>query len=73
MIARTAGINRKASLTMSSFSSQMAALQEEEERAIEDRDHDKEEQDKPHEVGIDCPPEKKVLRLLVMVVMVDLH
>ena len=47
---------------MSSYSSQMAALQEEEERQAE-VDIDGQQQDKeppPREVGIDCPPEKKV-------------
>ena len=60
-IARTAGINRKTSLTMSSYSSQMAALQEEEERQADiDTDGQQDMMDPPREVGIDCPPERTV-------------
>lgn len=62
-IARTAGINRKTSLTMANYSSQMDALQEEEEekrQAEVDIDSQQEKEPPPREVGIDCPPERMV-------------
>lgn len=60
VVARRAGINRKASLSMSSFSSSMAALGEEPEEEERESSHDREEEERHEEVGIDVPAESRL-------------